>query len=926
MAADHRLRLAPSRVTAFVVELAKRVLMKLGDPKLGAVVGALTNLSVSSGEDIDEAFLSECAFELLAPEHRGKTLVAAGPTQPAFVHALVALMNAALGNTGNSVKYRPLDAEAAGSSFDQYKQLAGGIKAGKIKTLVCVGANPAFDAPGDLGMAEALEKLGKEGMFVTLGVEHTETVALSTWALNQAHYLESWGDTRASDGTVAPIQPMIAPIFEPAYSEIEFLAMLADKEGKSRVDGYELVRQTWRDGAGKWVAGGLKNDFETVWRRSLHQGVLTGSGSEAQNPPVRMDALPAAAVSLGAVLAQQPAAKNNLEVAFRVGNVADGRYSNIGWLQELPDVATRVVWDNPVLLSPKTALELGLAPVGFAGKHGLKHEESNDLNAMYTKPKYPTARVAEVKIGGRSVKSPVWIMPGMADNTAILTLGYGRKFMGLIADGVGVNFSPLRSSEDTARGGAASGGLSLAATGETDTVISTQNHWTIDSKTSLLRAVDLPVWKKFGDAMQERVDEFYKQRSKLNFAERLGDLSHTPPNKSIYENPYNRSLDDPDKSRISAGDPKSPLPYERGTPPAFSERPQWAMTIDQSTCTGCGVCTIACQAENNIPVVGKKEVAKGRELTWIRVDRYYTGEDFNNPQAVHHQPIACVHCENAPCEVVCPVNATVHGPEGLNYMTYNRCIGTRYCANNCPYKVRRYNWFDYGVTKFNGGYYGKELVEQAAKAIPEQEGITGSTVHNRINPNLIPPRLRQKLDEISRMQKNPDVTVRSRGVMEKCTFCIQRINTAKIECKLADIKDKDGNFVVPDGFFQTACQQACPSGSIVFGDQLDPQSMVSRTRGHGRSFAILGYLNTRPRTSHMVRVMNPNPKLCSAERIKSWEDPFHHGSHHGSHEGHDHDHGDGHDGHGHSFFDTTKQHEDAGYALSLRVLSTGGRA
>jgi molybdopterin-containing oxidoreductase family iron-sulfur binding subunit len=351
------------------------------------------------------------------------------------------------------------------------------------------------------------------------------------------------------------------------------------------------------------------------------------------------------------------------------------------------------------------------------------------------------------------------------------------------------------------------------------------------------------------------------------------------------------------------------------------------MTIDQQTCTGCGACTIACQSENNIPVVGKKETSKGREMAWIRVDRYFTGSDFNNPSAIHHQPVACVHCENAPCEVVCPVSATVHGPEGLNYMTYNRCIGTRYCANNCPYKVRRYNWFDYGVTKFNGGYAFDEVIDPIGKHIPGQEGITGSQKHNSINPNLIPPRLRAKLDEISKMKMNPDVTVRSRGVMEKCTYCIQRINQAKIECKLADIKDGEGNYVVPDGFFQVACQQACPSNAIIFGDILDKQSKVHTSRANARSYALLGYLNTRPRTSHMLRVMNPNPEILKVrdpERFKHMDSPFHGAPHPADHGGEGADHGG--EGKTHSFFDNRKKREDRGYAMSLRVIGGGIQA
>jgi Fe-S-cluster-containing dehydrogenase component len=298
------------------------------------------------------------------------------------------------------------------------------------------------------------------------------------------------------------------------------------------------------------------------------------------------------------------------------------------------------------------------------------------------------------------------------------------------------------------------------------------------------------------------------------------------------------------------------------------------------------------------------------------VDRYFVGDDFNAPDRVLHQPVPCMQCENAPCETVCPVNATVHGPEGINYQVYNRCIGTRYCENNCPYKVRRFNFFDYGVKKFNGEYFGKEMLESVA---PDRGGITGSGVHNKINPNLIPPRLREKLDQIERMQKNPDVTVRSRGVMEKCTYCIQRLNEARIEMKLHDLTG------MPDGFVQTACQQACPTDAIVFGDRLDAASnggkgsRVRQMQEHQRTYMLLGYLNTRPRTTYMVKVNNPNPRLRTPE-----EDPFH-GGHGGDGTG------GGHGGEHAAAVDRStfirtgsKAIADKGYALSLRVLGSIG--
>lgn len=888
--ADHRLALAPSRVSAFAVELAKRVLPASGSPA-GAegLASVLAGMSVPAGEDLSGAgatFASECAKDLMDPNNRGKSLVVAGPSQPPEVHALAAAMNAALGNIGASVSYKPLEQDEAADSRAGIVSLAAAMKSGAVRTVVCVGANPVYDAPGETGFAEAFAKVES----ITLSVEMTETAMASTWLLNGASYLESWGDTIADDGTIAPVQPMIAPLYEPAMSELEFLTLLSKDDPGAKVDGYDIVRENWRTSLNLSAA-----DFEKAWRRSLHDGIVPNSARAPEAPRADYGAVAAALAGLKLV---GPPTKDSLEASFVVGHLHDGRYANVGWLQELPETGTRVVWDNPVLMSPRTAEALGVSPEGWS--------RDDDMSGVYTRPKYPTAKMVEVDVGGRKVKAAGWILPGMPDNTLLCTLGYGRQHAGRVGDGVGFNMYGALPA-----GRAASGVKVTPAEGE-HMIASTQNHWSMNGRTSIVRAVDLPAWNRHADHVQKTVDTFYGNQDKvkqLNFAESLGELSHTPPNLSLYTNPFNRSPTDPDPKAVAPGDPQGPA-YQKNKAPEFTSRPQWAMTIDQTACTGCGTCTIACQAENNIAVVGKKEVAKGREMTWIRVDRYFTG-NMDSPDAMLHQPVACVHCENAPCEVVCPVNATVHGPEGLNYMTYNRCIGTRYCANNCPYKVRRFNFFDYGVTKFNGDYYFQEFIDDVGGKVPGQEGITGSRAYNKINPNLIPPRLRQKLDQISRMQKNPDVTVRSRGVMEKCTYCIQRLNAARIDTKL------QGMDHIPEGFVQTACQQACPSDAITFGDTLDPGSRVKKTRENARSYELLGYLNTRPRTSHMVRVMNPNPALCSAERKASWENPFHHG---GGHEG-------DHDEHAkpespHAFrFDGQKKREDRGYALSLNVLS-----
>ncbi|MCG3125035.1 MAG: hypothetical protein GIKADHBN_03551 [Phycisphaerales bacterium] len=877
--ADHRLRVAPSRLPAVAVALARQILSKSQIPGSQALIEAVMAKNVPAGDpDVNvktesgTSWIDEVVMDLLDGAKRGRTVVVAGASLPAEVHALVCAMNAALQSVGQVVKYQPMTEDEAADSMAQMRAAVEKINAGTIKTVICVGVNPVFDAPGDLGFAEAFAKAPQT---ITLSVPSTETAAASLWSLNGSHELEAWGDTRAMDGTIAPIQPMIAPLYGPSdlklqqpMSEIEFLALLAsDDRGGARLDGYELVRSTWRKQMGE--AG-----FDKKWRAALHDGVVVGSGRQAATPEIKIADV--ARVVSGIELAGMPG-ERSLDVKFTTDVIAGGRFSNVPWLQEMPRDGTRVVWDNPALVSPATARRLGVM---------------EDPSDPYTDGTYPHARMFKLTVDGRSVELAFWVLPGMADNTVILTTGYGRRVCGRVGDGVGFDISGVRTS----RAPWMARGASMERASGSYMIASTQNHWSMEGRTSIVRQADLKWWQQHGDELVDDTDPVYGTPGKLNFGERLGELSHTPPNVSIYVNPYNQSKDD--------AAPGS----------TYSTGPQWGMTIDLSKCTGCGTCTIACQAENNIPSVGKIETAKGRELLWIRVDRYFTGDSVDSPEQMLHQPVACVHCENAPCETVCPVNATVHGPEGINYMTYNRCIGTRYCANNCPYKVRRYNYFDYGVTRFNGDYYGKSLLE---KVLPEGglgHTVTGSTEHNSINVNLVPPRLREKLDQISRMQKNPNVTVRSRGVMEKCSFCIQRINAARQECRLQDLEN------VPDGFFTTACAQACPADAITFGDTLDAGSRVSGQRRHGRSYLLLGYLNTRPRTSHMVRINNPNERI---RRVV--HDPLEHG-HGDDHGGHDGSHGGepaaGGEQHGNASFrrDRRKLLIDKGYALSLNVL------
>jgi molybdopterin-containing oxidoreductase family iron-sulfur binding subunit len=851
--ADHRVRLAPSQIPVAVAMLARAVLAKLGTSSgpLASSLGAMS-ATVSAGfteAGLDQAWIDACADDLVA--NKGASVVVAGAGQPAAAHALCHLMNVALGNAGTTVTYLEMSAEEATSSAKEIERVASMLDAGSVDTIVCLGTNPVYDAPGAL---EFGRKFAKAGMRITLDLGPSETVAASNWRLPRAHFLEAWGDTRSADGTIAPIQPMIAPLYA-GKSDLEVLAMI---RGADKADGYELVRSAWRE-----AAGGSGADFDKRWRRVLHDGVAAGTAGQAVAKPVdraRVEAWASALVS-----AARPAGAPGptaLDVVFMTSNVGSGAQANNGWLQELPDPASHLTWDNAAFMSPKTCEALGLMP-----------------NAATSEVR--EARYAELSVGGRSMRIIAWPVPGVAENTVVLPLGYGRTVVGRVGEDVGFNTYQVRPvSGEFGTSGAT---VRAVTDGErTRRVACTQQHSSMEGR-ALLREVDLAAYQAFGDdpfrgmSEQEKsrlAKDSYGRTRDMNFAERLGELSHTPANESIYVNPFNLSRREPDPDARD----------DRGRPAAFSIAPQWAMSIDLATCTGCNVCTIACQAENNIPIVGKREVHKGRELQWIRVDRYFMSTDdgrhgVDNPEGMSFQPVACVHCENAPCETVCPVNATVHGPEGINYMVYNRCIGTRYCANNCPYKVRRFNFFDYGVAKFNGQFLGRETADQAPAVSPSN------------NPNFVPPRLREKLDEITKLQMNPDVTVRSRGVMEKCSYCIQRTNEARIEAKLKNLPG------ISDGMVQTACQQACPSDAISFGDHLDSAtsydngartgSRVHIERNHARSYLLLGYLNTRPRTTYLVGLRNPNPKIRQPV-----ENPFHHGHT-------DHDHGHDHPAPGH---------------------------
>ncbi|MGK4004081.1 TAT-variant-translocated molybdopterin oxidoreductase [Sorangium sp. So ce1036] len=711
--ADHRLRARPSDVPVLAAAIAAELVLARG-ARPGAVpteaLGALEPLRARVRAE-DRRFVEAVARDLA--RGAAASVVVVGERQPAPVHALAHLMNAALGNERAAwTTARTLI--TAGDAEQDLPALCDEIRRGGVDTVVLLENNVVYTAPADLELSTLLRSVPNRAY---LGLYEDETAASCDWFIPAAHELEAWGDARAYDGTISMVQPLIEPLFQ-GRTVAEVLAVLA---GERTPRARDLLREAWRA-----RRGGA--DFDAFWEDALRRGLVQGSAAPPERPPLRADGV---ATALGLLAALVPASAEVLEVAFTVdASVYDGRFANNPWLLELPDPVTKLTWDNAALLSPSTAKALGV--------------ESED--------------VVDLELEGRTLAIPVLVAPGHADGAVSLALGYGRSGAEAVAAGVGANAYRLR----TTKAPFFASGLSVRKRpGAKHPLALTQAHFGLRGRPVAL-SVPLAVYREHPD-----------------FTE-------------AFKGPV------PSLLPASIPPPGDPGPHE-----------QWAMTIDLSICTGCSACVVACQAENNVLVVGKDEVLNSREMHWLRIDTYYAG-DPREPEVVH-QPMLCQHCEKAPCEYVCPVNATTHSPDGINEMTYNRCVGTRFCSNNCPYKVRRFNWFDY-------------------------------TEHRAYNGGL------------ARLQRNPDVTVRERGVMEKCTYCIQRIRRAEIAATIERRPIRPGEVV-------TACQQACPTRAIQFGALAHEGTEMVAWRGEPRSYVVLHDQGTRPRNVYLARVDNENPEL-----------------------------------------------------------------
>ena len=737
--AEHRLGLKPSEIDIFATSLSAGSSAGLSNPDASKFMAAvLADLKKSSG----------------------RAVVIAGPGASVAVHAAAHALNASIGAVGKTVIYTQSIAPIPSEQGADLKTMVAAMNAGTVKWLVMLSVNPLYSAPADLDFPSAFDKVPNT---VHLGSHLDETGFYSTWHVNEAHYLESWSDARAYDGTITILQPMIDPLYGGRSSHDLFQSLLDPS-----ISAHDAVFAN----AKTYITG----DFAAGWRKALHDGWVEGSAFTVK--------------AVGAPVAAVPASSGNpgggLEISFRPDpSLYDGRFANNGWLQELPKPVTSLSWDNAALMSMDTMSKYSI--------------EENDA--------------IELELNERKVIAPVLMVPGHPDGCVTVYLGHGRRAeVGRVGAGVGFNAYALRTSGEP---GSAAGLTVKRGEGKYDLCV-TKVHAIEHRGPYAQHDLNKPLSDKTGvysmaghEAMERAIIRYatleeVKANPRFAHGEAEGGETNAKQGSRVKKEGYNPLGDTPGHDESMFPDAWS---YDKKDKSSGVIQNKWGMAIDLNSCVGCNACIVSCYAENNIAVVGREQVKIGRNMQWLRIDTYFEG-DLHAPKA-HFQPMACQHCENAGCELVCPVGATVHTPEGLNTMVYNRCVGTRYCSNNCPYKVRRFNFLLYSDY--------------------ETESL--------------------------KFMRNPEVTVRSRGVMEKCTYCVQRIEAVKIEA------DKE-NRAIRDGEIVVACQQACPTNAISFGNLNDPQSAVAKQKAEERDYPVLGDLNYRPRTTYTAGVINPNPELA----------------------------------------------------------------
>lgn len=758
---------------------------------VAALYAAVTGGSVSVADARLKAGIEKAAKDLKAAG--GAALVVSG-SNDANVQMVVNAINEAIGAAGKTINWAVTSNYRQGVD-SEFEALVADMNAGKVGGLFVVGANPAYTyAKADQFKAG----LAKVKLSVSFNAKLDETTELCKYVIPDHHYLESWGDAEPKSGYVSFIQPTIAPLFKTRQWQDSLLTWMGgDKVAAPAAAGDSAKAAAPVMAAGANWVNYLKNYWaaklgsQDTWDKALRDGVICPA-----EMPVGTAAFNAGAVA-GAVSALSTAPKGGAweVVLYEKTTIGSGAQASNPWLQEAPDPVTKATWDNYAMISAAAAKEL----------LNIDLTDNGDTDSYEVNPKKP---VIKIKANGKEIDLPVIIVPGTQKNTIGIALGYGRsEKVGVAVRGAGKNAYPMTAVVNGAVSYAAYD-ATVTATGELYEVAQNQTHNTYEGRVEVVKETSLATFKKNPEMFKAQRDALVE-----DYASRSGDYRNEG---SLYD-------------------------------PRLNDRPgvHWGMSIDLNTCTGCAACVVACNAENNIPVVGKTEVLRGHDMHWMRIDRYYVTDEKNPDELkdVVFMPMLCQHCDNAPCENVCPVAATNHSSEGLNQMTYNRCIGTRYCANNCPYKVRRFNWADY----------------TGADSFPDNQVGHVSDVTLEMN------------DDLYRMVLNPDVTVRSRGVIEKCSFCVQRLQAGKLEAKKQSRPIKDGEV-------KTACQQACPTNAISFGDSNDKSSLVRNQRDHSplRMYYALEQIHVLPNVNYMAKIRNTD-EMLEVDAAHTPADKEHHG-------------------------------------------------
>jgi len=811
--ADDRYMHKPSDTGAVALSL----LAKIGG---GVTAPALSDTNLLAG--IDKA-----AAALLAS--KGAALVVCG-SNDVNIQVIVNAINEAIGASGTTIDFSSTLNTRKGIDSEMV-QLANDMNAGLIGALLVYDCNPVYSYFESAGFAENLKKIP---VSISLNSTMDETTELCKYIIPSHHWLESWGDAEPKTGYISLIQPLINPLFKTRSFQTSLLRWSGTVVNNTSSTPISAANETLNDTSIKKTTLApvtvqdsvpadislSKDEYENFyknywsgktgspdgWTKALQDGVIEPASANAVSVPgitstiadtvaIAVNAVPPSAsrasfsgngVSAAASGITSSNTKDFEVVLYQKVSIGNGSQANNPWLQELPDPITKVAWDNYVVMGPEMAKSL-------LGIDVMNAENKKDADDYEVHPEKP---VVKITVNNKSVELPVLIIPGVHSSTVAVALGYGRQSsnndlslerIGRAASGVGSNVFPFLTFKDNTL--AYHSVCKITKTGTKFPLAQSQVHGFTESRpiiheTSLAKYTANPL-----------------------------EVLKGPRKEKELIMPHGMDTRDYQKDATL---------YPHFEKPGI----KWGMSIDLNTCTGCSACVVACIAENNISVVGKIQVQRYHDMHWLRIDRYFTG-DLKNPDVVF-QPMLCQHCDNAPCENVCPVSATNHSSEGMNQMVYNRCIGTRYCANNCPYKVRRFNWLD-----FNG-----------SDSFPDnQNTLIGKDL------NVVTTQMN---DDLTRMVLNPDVTVRSRGVMEKCSFCVQRLQEVKLEAK----KQQDPSLVKN---IKTACSQACPTNAISFGNYNDKESDVYKIRHEeqaNRNFYVLEQLHVLPNVSYLAKIRN----------------------------------------------------------------------